>query len=421
MSVNASNLALSIEQSGRLLNEIVHQATGQSVITQINTGDYTSIATMALRNGYEPLTNALSQVLSKTIFSIRPYRAKFKELRVTEEQWGNLVRKISFVDRDIVEDDPTRDIQDGQTYSPWLVRKPVMIQTNYSGFNHYSDAITIFKHQWDTALTGASQFNSFVGGIMQNQLDKLEQYREQQSRATIVNLIGGTVAGESDTFGGKHPERVRHLLTEYNTSHGTNLTPDILFAQPDLFTKFAEWLAAEMDTIVQMMSERTTLYHVSPAKSGTEFYDLKRHTSPENTQCYMLNEFWNKVKRTVRPGLFANEFLQYVSFEGVNFWQNINDPEKIKVEASYFQPLGSDESGKTPVAIVSNDTATKAVDLSYVLGVMFDRDAASISLKNQWSMATPMHPASGFSTTWWHEDVQWRNDNTENCVVFLLD
>lgn len=419
MSVNATNLALSIEQSGRLLNEIVHQATGQSVIAQINTGDYTSIATMALRNGYEPLTNALSQVLSKTIFSIRPYRAKFKALRVTEEQWGNLVRKISFIDRDILEDDPTRDITDGTTYSPWLVRKPIMIQTNYSGFSHYSDAITIFKNQWDTALTGASQFNNFIGGIMQNQLDKLEQYREQQSRATIVNLIGGTYAGEQSQFGTKHPERVRHLLTEYNSTHGTNLTTKVLFSQPDQFVKFAEWFAAELDTIVQLMSERTNMFHVSPAKSETEDYDLKRHTSPEETRCYMLNDFWNRLKRTVRPGLFANQYLEYVSFEGVNFWQNIKTPEGIKAKVSYFQPLAADSAGKT--GIVFNDTATSDVDLPYVLGVMFDKDAASISLKNQWSMATPMNAAKGFSTTWWHEDVQWRNDNTENCVVFLLD
>jgi hypothetical protein len=420
MSVNSANLALSIEQSGKILNEIVHQATGQSVIAQINTGDYTSIATMALRNGYEPMTSALSQVLSKTIFAIRPYNAKFKELRVTEEQWGNLVRKISFVDRDVSEEDPTRNLEDGKSYSPWQVRKPVMIQTNYSGFSHFSDAVTIFKNQWDTALTGAAQFNSFVGGIMQNMLDKLEQYRENQSRATVVNLIGGTVAGENtaiDPHGGKHPERVRHLLTDYNTEHSTSYTVAELFADNAKFTNFAEWLAAEMDTIVQTMSERTTLYHISPAKSDSEYYNLMRHTSPDNTMCYMLNSFWNKVKRTVRPGLFANEFLQYVNFEGVNFWQSIDTPEQINANVSFFKPL-EDNAG---VATVYNDSAEGEIELSYVLGVMFDRDAAGISLKNQWSMATPMDAAHGFSTTWWHEDVQWRNDNTENCVVFLLD
>lgn len=416
MSVNAANLALSIEQSGKILNEIVHQATGQSVIAQINTGDYTSIATMALRQGYEPMTNALSQVLAKTIFAIRPYTAKFKELRVSEEQWGNLVRKISFVDRDVLETDPTRDLEDGKSYSPWQVRKPVMIQTNYSGFSHFSDAVTIFKNQWDTALEGAAQFNSFIGGIMQNMLDKLEQYRENQSRATIVNLIGGTIAGENTELyadGGKHPERVRHLLTEYNAETGQALTVAELMKDKEQFTRFAEYLAAEMDTIMQQMSERTQLYHVSPVKADGTEYELRRHTSPENAICYMYNPFWNRVTRMVRTGLFANEYLQYVNFEGVNFWQSIDSPEQINANVSFFKPLSG--------GAVYNDSGEAEVEASYVLGVLFDRDAAGISLKNQWSMSTPMDPAHGFSTTWWHEDVQWRNDNTENCVVFLLD
>ena len=167
MSVNATNLGLSIEQAGRVLNAAFKQATGQEVISQLATGDYVSIATMAQRVGYEQMTNALSQVLNRTYIRVRAYSAKFRSLIKTEEQYGNMVRKITYIDRDIPEGDMTRDIEDGKEYSPYKVRKPQAIQTAYYGFKHIDDYITIFKNQWDTALSSGSELQRFISGIMQ--------------------------------------------------------------------------------------------------------------------------------------------------------------------------------------------------------------------------------------------------------------
>lgn len=430
MSVNASNLGLSIEQAGKVLNAAFKQATGQEVISQLATGDYVSIATMAQRVGYESMTNALSQVLARTYIRVRAYSAKFRSLIKTEEQYGNMVRKITYIDRDIHEGDLTRDIEDGKEYSPYKVRKPQAIQTAYYGFNHIDDYITIFKNQWDTALSSGSELQRFISGIMQEWYNKLEQYHEQYSRATLINLIGGTQAYNKDTAvtGASltRPEMVRHLLTEYNTEHGTTLTRDALLADRTAFTQFAEDLAYKMDTIVRQMGERTTLYHVSPLKSITAegvavTIPIKRHTPRENLQCYMLAPFWDRVKRMVRPGLFANEYLEYIKFDEVAFWQDISTPEQINADVSYFKPAVANVAGSKTTYAVNNDSGEAAVELPYVLGVMFDDEAAAICYKNMWSAATPLNPAHGFQTNYIHEDVQWRNDNTENCCVLLLD
>lgn len=430
MSVNATNLGLSIEQAGRVLNAAFKQATGQEVISQLSTGDYVSIATMAQRVGYEQMTNALSQVLTRTYIRVRAYSAKFRSLIKTEEQYGNMVRKITYIDRDIPEGDMTRNVEDGKEYSPYKVRKPQAIQTAYYGFNHIDDYITIFKNQWDTALSSGSELQRFISGIMQEWYNKLEQYHEQYSRATLINLIGGTQAYNKDAAvtGARltRPEMVRHLLTEYNTEHGTTLTRDALLADRNAFTQFAEDLAYKMDTIVRQMGERTTMYHVSPLKSVTAegvavTVPIKRHTPRENLQCYMLAPFWDRVKRVVRPGLFANEYLEYIKFDEVAFWQDIETPEKINANVSYFKPANVYTSGNKTTYSILNDSGNAAVELPYVLGVMFDDEAAAICYKNMWSAATPMNPAHGFQTNYIHEDVQWRNDNTENCCVLLLD
>jgi hypothetical protein len=431
MSVNAFNLSLSIEQAGKVLNTAFKQATGQEVISQLATGDYTSIATMAQRVGYETMTNALSQVLTRTYIRVRSYSAKFADLVKTEEQYGNMVRKITYIDRDIPEGDLTRDIGESNTYSPYKVRKPQAVQTAFYGFNHIDDYITIFKNQWDTALSSGSELQRFISGIMTEWYNKLEQYHEQYSRATLINLIGGTQAYNKDTaITGANltrPEMVRHLLTEYNTEHGTTLTRDALLADRAAFTQFAEDLAYKMDIIVRQMGERTVLYHVSPVKSITEdgatvvVTPIKRHTPRENLQCYMLAPFWDMVKRIVRPGLFANEYLEYIKFNEVTFWQNIEKPEQINADVSFFKPVESKVSGSKTTYSTYNTSGDATVELPYVLGVMFDDEAAAICYKNMWSAATPMNPAHGFQTNYIHEDVQWRNDNTENCCVLLFD
>lgn len=431
MSVNANNLGMSIEQAGKVLNMAFKQATGQEVISQLATGDYVSIATKARRLGYESMTNALSQVLSRTYIRVRAYSAKFRSLIKTEEQYGNMVRKITYIDRDIPEGDLTREIDDKMTYSPYKVRKPQAIQTAYYGFNHIDDYITIFKNQWDTALSSGSELQRFISGIMTEWYNKLEQYHEQYSRATLINLIGGTCAYNTDigvtTARLTRPEMVRHLLTEYNTEHGTTLTRDALLADRTAFTQFAEDLAYKMDTIVRQMGERTTLYHVSPvnyvAADGAKstVIPIKRHTPRENLQCYMLAPFWDRVKRVVRPGLFANEYLEYIKFDEVAFWQNIETPEQINADVSFFKPIQVNVADGTTTYGILNDSGDSVVKLPYVIGVMFDDEAAAICYKNMWSAATPMNPAHGFQTNYIHEDVQWRNDNTENCCVLLLD
>lgn len=54
--------------SAAILNEIVNQATGKTTVSAIATSDFTSVATTALGLGIDPLLNAISQVLSRTIF-----------------------------------------------------------------------------------------------------------------------------------------------------------------------------------------------------------------------------------------------------------------------------------------------------------------------------------------------------------------
>ena len=68
MAVNS----LTFEQVATVLTSIVKQATNQTVLTPTDTGSFVSVAQMALRADRDAVMNAISNVLERTIFSVRP-------------------------------------------------------------------------------------------------------------------------------------------------------------------------------------------------------------------------------------------------------------------------------------------------------------------------------------------------------------
>ena len=61
---------LTFNQIATILNSVNAQATGRTDIAVTNTAEFISVANTTLLSGYDNVINAISQVLSRTIFSI---------------------------------------------------------------------------------------------------------------------------------------------------------------------------------------------------------------------------------------------------------------------------------------------------------------------------------------------------------------
>ena len=121
---------LSFNQLSTVLTEITNQATGVSNIAPLDTSSFVTVAQTALETGYDPLTTAISQVLSKTIFSVRPYTRKFKGLNVSNQRYGNHVRKLLTIDKPF-ETDKRIGLTDGDTVDQYKInRQTSMEQTS---------------------------------------------------------------------------------------------------------------------------------------------------------------------------------------------------------------------------------------------------------------------------------------------------
>lgn len=380
--------------SAAVLNEIVKQATGKNAVSAIATGSFTSVATTALGLGIDPLLNAISQVLSRTIFSIRPYSRKFKGLYQDNMTFGNHVRKLNIADSDWNKDD-RYDLKDGQSVDDQAVAVPKVLQTNFYGQNIYQRQITLFRDQLNVALQNEQEFQRFVTMIMTNASDLIEQAHEATARMTLANFIGGKVKGDADN--------VIHLVTKYNDVAGTALTTDTV-KQPENFVPFMKWATGYIKTVSDWMTERTQKFHINV--TGKE---ISRHTPYNKQKLYLYSEELNNIDATVMSSIFNDSYLKMADHEKVGFWQNIDAPDGIHVKASYMNTSGD-------VVTDSEGTAT-----SNIFGVLFDEEAVGITTYSEWSAPSPFNARGGYSNIFWHFNDRYYNDFTENGVVFLLD
>lgn len=377
-----------------ILNAIVSQATGNTSLSPISTGGFTSVATTALGLGIDPLLNAISQVLSRTIFSIRPYSRKFKGLYQDNMTFGNHVRKLNIADSDWEKDD-RYDLKDGQSVDDQAVAIPKILQTNFYGQNVYQRQITLFRDQLNVALQNEQEFQRFVTMIMTNASDLIEQAHEATARMTLANFIGGKVKGDTDN--------VIHLVTKYNDVAGTSLLTDTV-KQPENFVPFMKWATGYIKTVSDWMTERTQKFHINV--TGKE---ISRHTPYNKQKLYLYSEELNNIDATVMSSIFNDSYLKMADHEKVGFWQSIDSPDGIHVKASYMNNLGN---------IVSD---SEGAATSNIFGVLFDEEAVGITTYGEWSAPSPFNARGGYSNIFWHFNDRYYNDFTENGVVFLLD
>lgn len=301
-SLNSPNVANF--NSAAILNEIVNQATGKNTISAIATSDFTSVATIALGVGIDPLLSAISQVLSRTIFSIRPYSRKFKGLYQDNMRFGNHVRKLNIADSDWEKDD-RYDLKNGESVDDQVVAIPKVLQTNFYGQNVYQRHITLFRDQLNVALQNEQEFQRFVTMVMTNASDLIEQAHEATARMTLVNFIGGKVKGD--------PDNVIHLVTKYNDVAGTTLTTDTV-KQPENFVPFMKWTTGYIKTVSDWMTERTQKFHINV--TGKE---ISRHTPYNKQKLYLYSEELNNIDTTVMSSIFNDSYLKMADHEKVGF------------------------------------------------------------------------------------------------------
>lgn len=398
---------LAFNQLATVLNSIVAQATGQTQITPADESQFISVAHIGLQTGYDPLMTAVSQVLSKTIFSVRPYTAKFRGLMADQVRYGNIVRKLTTIDKPW-EDDQKFNLVDGQSIDPWKVNKPMVLETRFTGSNNFTKSVTIYRDQLDMSFQSSEEFGRFISMIMQNVSDMIEQAREETARTTVANLIAGTVYQEANSY---TTGCSINLLKVYEDETGVSLTSATV-QDPQYFTPFAKWLFGYLKTLSDKLTERSVRFHQSYLPTGGTAVPIIRHTPLDRQKCYLYSPILNSVSANVLSSVFHDEYLSIMDHEDVTFWQSNRAGEEMEIKA---KPGVTDND----FAVVDM-TNVAAIDQDHVFGVIFDEEAAGFTEVNQWSASSPFNPSGAYTNIFYHFQHRYWVDYSENHIVLLL-
>ena len=385
---------LTIEQTSAVLNDVLAQVTGSKTIGTVTPENFVSVATTVLKQDYDVTLKAISQVLSRTIFSVRPYTRKFKGLEADTIRYGNHVRKLNLSDLPF-EDDQRYTLEDNVSVDMYKVRKPKVLQVNMYGQETFQTHYTVFRDQLDVAFSSMEEFGRFLAMVAQNVSDTIEQAHESLARATVANFINGKVKGDTTN--------VIKLVTVYNDMTGAALTPDTV-KQPQNFVPFVKWMYGYISSISSLLTERTVKYHINVTD-----HEIARHTPASMQSLYLYSPELNNIRTSVLSDVFNPDFLKLAYTEQVNFWQSIDTPMGINNKPEYLLPDGTTK------------VEAEAVVTSNVFGLMCDVEAMGYTIVNQWTATTPFNAAGGYSNIYFHFTDRYWNDFTENAVVFLLE
>lgn len=406
-----------------LMNALVHQATGQTNITVVDTSTFVSAGQRVLETGMENVFNSLNIVLGRLIVSNRPYKAKLTLMDAADTGvFTHRLRKVSFYTKDALASGAFNtnlftNLKDGftagqnkdsegdaqSTKSQWEQNQQPSLEMNFGNSATWQDCITLYEVQVQQAFRNEAEFAAFISGYLTEHANDIESQREAWNRMALINKIASVYDMSSDMAGS-----VINLTAAYNAKFGTNYTSAEL--RSTYLKEFLAFFVSEFKLVSERMTERSKKYHWSPAT--VEGYSLLRHTPYDRQRVYLFSDLFTEAESLVLPQIFNPEYLDIkTQYEGVTYWQsNTNDADRAKIKV-------------TP-AVTDTDTglqkAGAAVNLDYVVGMITDVDGLMTDMQLDKTATTPLEARKLYRNTWNTFLKGVVSDNTENAIIFIM-
>lgn len=410
-----------------LMNELVHMATGRNDITVVDTSSFVSAGETVLQSGMENTLNALSLLIGRTFMAVRPYDARLNIINnIDTNGFTGRLRKISFYSRDALASGDwntqlngsnlktgatngeivNTDASKSATKSMWEQNQPIPLEMNFSGISVWEDSTTIYQNQLKQAFRSESEFAQFISGVMTEKANDIESQKEAFNRMTLLNRVGMSYALKTTV-----PSGAINLTKKYNEKYGTSYTSAEL--RTTYLEEFLKFFVSEFKIVSDRMVDRSALYHWTADKviDGVT-YKMLRHTPKELQRLILFNPLFTEAEAQVFPTIFNDRYLKIDNYEGLNYWQSIDTPESVKIKCAI--PDVTNSNGGL-------QTVSAEVNLPYVVGCLYDRDALMTQFYLESSAVTPLEARKHFYNTWWTFGRNAINDATENFVLFYME
>lgn len=385
----------------QIVTAAYQQATGRTDLAAIDTTSFVAIGSKLTETQQmkETTLGVISQMVVRTIYNDRVSRRRFDLLRADEERWGGVVRKINFLPLDPEESEsfntdlnPTQ-LTDGNSVDMYKIRKPKVIELNFWGQKILKTHITRFMYQLDAAVRNEEEMTRFIRSMMLEFYNDITRINDAKSRLIVLNAIAGAYEMGNAV----------DLVAEFNTEYGTTYTRDELLTE--YLADFLKFMVATINIDSDNMEDPSAMYHANLTGENA----FIRETPKSAQRMLFYKPFFTKAKAVVMPTIFNPDELRLGEYSTVNFWQDKFNPTKIEIKPTYLD-----------VATGESKDASDAVELDYVVGIMYDVEFMGVFPKFEYATTTPLN-SNGL---YWNEFVHWSFNNwtdfTENHRVYYL-
>ena len=416
-----------------LMNAVMAQLTGQDSYAVIDARGFMDAGKLAMTYSTDEIFNALTIVGARLFTATRPYKAPLWLIdSINSGYFNNRIRKISYystwaLPSGAFNTNLYTNFADGydngtnssaSTASMWEQHPVHPLEMNFMNSTVWQDCLTRYEDQIKIAFSGEDEWARFWSGVLTEKGNDIEQRKEAHNRATLLSRIALAGAIGDDTSAIKGVNTVIDLTRAYNAKFGTNYTGTQL--RTTYLKSFLEFFISEFKIISNMMTKRSLMFHAAPALtlSDGDHYIL-RHTPKSEQRFMMFTPFWEQAKAMVLPEIFNDEYLQPEQFESLDFWQNYSMNEadkaginvKVKVPA-WLEDMIADTTGSSDTDFTFNP--------SYVLGVLYDKDAVMTDFQFETARTTPVEARKNYVNTWMDFGLGAIGDPSENFVVFVM-
>ena len=395
---------MELKQIYTLINSVSGEVLGK---TDIVTEDLTGIVDLGTevfnQNAVDNYVKTLVNHIGKVIFVNRPYAGKVPSVLMDKWEFGSVLEKIS-ADVPEAEENDTWNLTDGQTYSQDVFHKPTVTAKFFNSKVTFEVPVSITERQVKESFSSASQLNGFISMIYTAVEKSMTIKADALIMRTINNMVAETVLADAVAFGGSagnlsgadlssaSTTRCVNLLKLYKDKTGNaEMTAGNAIIDPD-FIRFASYV---MGTYADRLQSISTVFNVG----GKE-----RFTPKDMLHVILLSDFAKAAQTYLYSDAYNRADVLLPQAETVPFWQG----------------SGKNYDFANNGLIQVKESGSKDVEITGVLGVMFDRDALGVCNLDR-RVTTNYNAKAEFFNNYYKFDAGYFNDTNENFVIFFVE
>lgn len=388
---------MEVKQIYTLINSVSGEVLGKTDIVQEDLTGVVDLGTEVFNaNAVDNYVKSLVNHIGKVIFVNRPYAGKVPSVLMDAWEFGSVLEKIS-ADIPAATENDTWDLTDGETYSQDTFHKPTVTAKFFNSKVTFEVPVSITERQVKESFSSAEQLNGFLSMIYSAVEKSMTIKADALIMRTINNMVAETLKADKKAFGGASVNyasastvRCVNLLKLYNENKGTTLTAAKAITDPE-FIRFASYT---MGLYADRMQTVSTLFNVGAKE---------RFTPVDMLHTVLLSDFAKAAQTYLYSDTYNKEQVLLPNAETVPSWQ----------------ASGKNYDFASVSTINVKSASGEAVNVSGVLGVMFDRDALGVCNLDR-RVTTTYNAKAEFFNNFFKFEAGYFNDTNENFVVFFV-